>query len=283
VGPNNPVRTGTGVLKMFGNFNGGFNVSGAFQDFPISVGQVASSSVYGFSWSADPMSGGNWALLKLIYRDAANNDLVASESIFLNASSTVNDWQLLSASLGPAPLGTDHGSIFLLFLQPEFAGGAAFFDDVAVTVGSGRKVSGTVDFQDTMKAPTSAQVEFRNASGNVVATANAALDASGNYTVLAPAPDGAYDMVVRGTHWLAQKRSVNTTSADETGANFSLINGDADGDNEVSILDYIMLSTGYGTTSADPTFPYGADLDDDAEITILDYITLSTNYGKAGD
>jgi hypothetical protein len=30
-------------------------------------------------------------------------------------------------------------------------------------------------------------------------------------------------------------------------------------------------------------FPYGADLDDDAEISILDYIILSTNFGKAGD
>lgn len=131
------ARTGTHSMKMFGNFSGGTNVTGAFQDFAISAGQSATSSVYGLNASFDRMTGDNFALLKLIYRDAANNDLVAMESARITRDTTLDQFQLLTASLGPAPVGTDHGSIFLLFIQPDttpFAGGAAFFDDVELTV-----------------------------------------------------------------------------------------------------------------------------------------------------
>jgi len=128
--------TGDHSMKMFGNFSGGFNVTGAFQDFAISPGQSASASVYARNWSADPMQAGNWALMKLIYRDAGNNDLVAIESAQINVSTPLDAWQQLTAALGPAPAGTHHGSLFLLFLQPEqnFNGGSTFFDDASVQV-----------------------------------------------------------------------------------------------------------------------------------------------------
>lgn len=128
------ARTGAHSMKMFGNFSGGFNVTGAFQDFAISPGQSASASAFALNSSADAMSGGNWALIKLIYRDAGNNDLAFSESAFITAATPQDVWQGLSANLGPAPAGTHHGSLFMLFLQPEFAGGSTFFDDLSVQV-----------------------------------------------------------------------------------------------------------------------------------------------------
>lgn len=131
------AHSGTYAMKMFGNFTGGTNVTGAFQDFAISAGQSATSSVYALNASFDAMSGDNFAVLKLIYRDAGNNDLVAQESARITANTPADQFQLLTASLGPAPVGTDHGSIFLLFIQPDttpFAGGSTFFDDVELTV-----------------------------------------------------------------------------------------------------------------------------------------------------
>ncbi len=127
-------RTGSHSMKMFGNFSGGFNVTGAFQNFAIAPGQSATAKGYGMTLSGDKMSGGNWALLKLIYRDAGDNDLAFSESLFINANTTPDVWHELTMSLGPAPAGTAKGSLFMLFLQPEFAGGSAFFDDLEVNV-----------------------------------------------------------------------------------------------------------------------------------------------------
>lgn len=131
------AHTGNYSMKMFGNFTGGTNVTGAFQDFAIGAGQSASASVYALNAAFDAMSGDNFALLKLIYRDAGNNDLVAQESARITAGTPLDQFQLLTASLGPAPVGTDHGSIFLLFIQPDtnpFAGGSTFFDDVSLEV-----------------------------------------------------------------------------------------------------------------------------------------------------
>lgn len=130
-------NTGGFSMKMFGNFNGGTNVTGAFQDFAITAGQSATASVMGLNWSSDAMSGDNFALLKLIYRDAANNDLASQESARITRFTTADQYQLLTASMGAAPLGTDHGSVFLLFIQLDttpFAGGAAWFDDASVRV-----------------------------------------------------------------------------------------------------------------------------------------------------
>lgn len=127
-------RTGLHSMKMFGNFTGGFNVTGAFQNFAIAPGQSATAKGYGMTLSGDKMSGANWALLKLIYRDAGDNDLAFSESMFIDANTTPDVWHELTMSLGPAPAGTAKGSLFMLFLQPEVAGGSAFFDDLEVNV-----------------------------------------------------------------------------------------------------------------------------------------------------
>lgn len=131
------AQSGTYSMKMFGNFTGGTNVTGAFQDFAISAGQSATAEIKALNASFDAMSGDNFAVLKLIYRDASNNDLVAQESARITQFTAQDQVQSLTASLGPAPVGTDHGSIFLLFVQLDttpFAGGSTFFDDATLNV-----------------------------------------------------------------------------------------------------------------------------------------------------
>ena len=129
------VRTGLRSAKLFGNFDGNFNVTGIFQDFAFVPGTTGvSASIYGYNPSNDAVDPANTALLKLIYRDASDNDLVANE-VNLDTSTGMQDsWQLLTANLGAAPSGTAKVSVFLLYLQPAFGGGAAFFDDASVTV-----------------------------------------------------------------------------------------------------------------------------------------------------
>jgi hypothetical protein len=72
--------------------------------------------------------------------------------------------------------------------------------------------------------------------------------------------------------------------------NFTYLGGDIDGDNEVSILDYLKLSENFGRDSNSPEWHSNgfnmaakySDLDGDNEISILDYLILSGNYGMVG-
>jgi hypothetical protein len=85
-------------------------------------------------------------------------------------------------------------------------------------------------------------------------------------------------------HWLWKAQ--NTTISPATGGTvptMTLINGDSDYDNEVTIIDYINLSSAFGTTPSMAGWNAMVDFDEDGEITILDYLILSGNYEIAGD
>lgn len=128
------ARTGTHSMKQFGNFSGGFNVTGAFQNFAISTGETVSASVWAQTLLADRMSGGNSALLKLVYFDANNAEVAFAESNFIDATTTPDTYIELTASLGPAASNVAYGQLLLLHLQPAVAGGSVFFDDVSLDV-----------------------------------------------------------------------------------------------------------------------------------------------------
>jgi hypothetical protein len=113
--------------KMFGNFSGGFNVSGAYQVVPANPGETYIASAYMNNLSSDAMSGANEALVKIEFRDAGGNILAFSESAVLNASSPTDTWTLYSTT-GTAPPSTAEIQYLLLFLQPGLDGGAAQFD-----------------------------------------------------------------------------------------------------------------------------------------------------------
>lgn len=130
-------RTGIRSLKQFGNFTGGHNVTGSFQTFSVAPGTRVNVTAWAFNRSADPIAGNNYAILRVIYRNAANQDLVVRDSKPINAATPRNQWQLISASLGDAPANATHCAVFLMFVQPgssPFAPGAVQFDDVRVNV-----------------------------------------------------------------------------------------------------------------------------------------------------
>ena len=98
-----------------------------------------------------------------------------------------------------------------------------------------------------------------------------------------------YRAIVKPYRGLSAMSRVWDTSIDDTASiDFSL--GDSDGDDEISILDYILLSRDYGLTSSDPGWnnsvgdgaPVDSDFDDDGDVSILDYIILATHFGEQG-
>ncbi len=128
-----PAHGGDRVAKMFGNFSGGFNVTGAFQSFAAAEGQIWSIDCFSYNASGDAMSGGNWAVMKIAFFNAGNTEIGFAETRILDAASPRDTWLDNTPAVGVAPAGTASVGAFLLFLQPEFAGGAAWFDDVVVT------------------------------------------------------------------------------------------------------------------------------------------------------
>jgi hypothetical protein len=119
-------------------------------------------------------------------------------------------------------------------------------------------------------------------NGNVIETTTV-LSENGSYTLDTAVANGNYQLRAKGTTWLGKTINVTIGNSGATGANIGeVVNGDVDGDDEVSILDYITLSTNYGTQSDVSDFNEKGDLDGDGDVSILDYIVLSTNYGQSG-
>ena len=126
-------RTGNNHGKLFGNFSGGFNVSGAFQSFPASPGEEYTASAYLQTPGFDQITGGNEALVKLVFRDAFNNEILGVESAKIDAASAPDQYTYYSAT-GIAPANAVAVEAFILFLQPAFDGGSVFFDDFSLNL-----------------------------------------------------------------------------------------------------------------------------------------------------
>ncbi len=62
----------------------------------------------------------------------------------------------------------------------------------------------------------------------------------------------------------------------------TLLNGDCDGDNEVTLLDFGIVVNAFGSTPNDPNWDPRADLDGDLEVTLLDYGIMVRNFGAVG-
>lgn len=89
---------------------------------------------------------------------------------------------------------------------------------------------------------------------------------------------GTYDVTAKGSHWLRGKvGSVTIANSGLMNVNFSLTNGDIDGDNEVGIGDYSVLSSQYNTAGPE------ADLNGDDTVDIGDYSILSASFGLIGE
>ncbi|MCL6476689.1 MAG: hypothetical protein K6U75_16785 [Firmicutes bacterium] len=132
--------------------------------------------------------------------------------------------------------------------------------------------------------PTSIPVELQiRAPGSLVPLQvyTLALNASGAYSLVAPL-DGVYDLSAKASHWL--RHTLPGVSIVGGGvANFSLVNGDVDGDNEVTLFDFGALVAAFGSMSGDSNWNAEADLDGDEEVTLFDFGILVSNFGAIGD
>ncbi len=153
---------------------------------------------------------------------------------------------------------------------------------VTINVQPPKTLSGTVtlDQLDSPGGPAAETIEIRlKNAGVTVNTFTTTLNASGGYSVNIPSGvTGNLEVVIKSSHWLAKSAGVKSFNSSAT-ATVTLINGDVDGDNSVTIFDYIDLSSNFDVVGTNVP----GDLDEDGQVTIFDYIILSDSFDKFGD
>jgi len=145
-------------------------------------------------------------------------------------------------------------------------------------------LSGRVTLRDFVGDVTLVPVELQiRAAGSLtpLQVHTLSLNASGDYSLVAPL-DGVYDLSAKGSHWLRQTLAGVSVSWAAAG-NFSLVNGDIDGDNEVTLFDFGALVAAFGSMPGDSNWNPDADLDGDEEVTLFDFGILVSNFGAVGD
>ncbi|MCS6829753.1 MAG: Ig-like domain repeat protein, partial [bacterium] len=144
-------------------------------------------------------------------------------------------------------------------------------------------VSGRVELQDYIADPTDTPVtiEIRNPGDTTPLETHIVL-LDGNAYSFGTTRAGTFDVAAKASHWLRQVRGSISITGNVT-VNFSLVNGDVDGDNEVSLLDLGELVAAFGSVPGDAQWNPNADLDGDEEVSLLDFGILVRNFGMSGD
>ena len=135
-------RTGTRVLKMYGQFLGSFNVTGAFQTLPASQGQIYQLDCWSRHFAFDPLAGNggpndNIAVMRIAFFDVAGVEISGADRRILDGSFPTNTWIDNAPIAATAPAGTATMQALLLFIQPTVGTGAAMFDDALLTLQNG--------------------------------------------------------------------------------------------------------------------------------------------------
>ena len=96
-----------------------------------------------------------------------------------------------------------------------------------------------LDYNSLKVAGTPVVFEIRQ-NGELIDSQVVELDQDGNFSFMAAA-QGTVDIRAKASHWLAQSISVELPGT----ANFSLINGDVNGDNVINFLDFAMQANSW--------------------------------------
>ena len=125
------ARTGTHVVKLFGNFDAKDNFSGVFQDVAVEGSEKYEASIYIRTNEEDKLTAGTKAWVKLEFYDGEGNMVGASESPEkLTTFATADNYKRLTTGAVMAPVEAAKARFVYIFQQedPE-AGGATLGDD----------------------------------------------------------------------------------------------------------------------------------------------------------
>lgn len=111
--------------------------------------------------------------------------------------------------------------------------------------------------------------------GSTQYTGTLSLDRNGR-TIIDNILPGRYTVTLSGSHWL--KRIIKEVNVNGVNSLYTVLtNGDADGDNQINLFDYVVLDSHFGT--ADDM----ADLNGDGTVNLFDYVIIDQNFGAQAD
>jgi hypothetical protein len=142
------------------------------------------------------------------------------------------------------------------------------------------QISGTVTLQGSVNEAQSITFTIQSAPAGSGTDQTVTLSASGAYTLSVPA--GTYNIAAKGDRWLEAVVLNVDASSSVSGVNFTLIPGDLNGDNQISLADLLLLLKAYGSTPNSSNWNPVADLNCDGQVSLTDLLLLLKNYGKVG-
>jgi hypothetical protein len=134
------------LCSMFGNFTGGFNVSGIFQEFPTCEGDEWHFSCQSRHSGWDPMTADgaddNWVVMKIAWFDSTYTEFDGIEVRILDGTYAIDTCFANGPLIGVAPPGAVTMQALILYLQPLWDGGAAHVDDCELLYFGGPSATG---------------------------------------------------------------------------------------------------------------------------------------------
>ncbi|TWU51036.1 Glucan endo-1,3-beta-glucosidase A1 precursor [Rubripirellula tenax] len=135
-GDNQHVASGDGALKLYGQFDGTENYSGVEQGLTVTGGETLFAQASAFVDSNDSIfATDNYAVLNIDYYNQqygefGSGQYIGSDSVVLADGATLNDVWLTRQLSSVVPDGAVEARLALVFVQPQFAGGAVHIDSV---------------------------------------------------------------------------------------------------------------------------------------------------------
>ena len=141
------VHDGSNVFKVFGQFNGVQNYSGAFQDLPASPGQTLIARGWALTPLTNAIASPNVAWIEATFRDSQTNIIGLYRSNTIDSNTPPGLWfnlpvtnQFDPTTFGltgtvsnlVAPANTAFARLQLLFRQQSNASGSVLFDDLTM-------------------------------------------------------------------------------------------------------------------------------------------------------
>jgi 2-methylaconitate cis-trans-isomerase PrpF len=116
-----------------------------------------------------------------------------------------------------------------------------------------------------------------------VATFNTTTNTSGQFTI-SGVPVGTYNIKVKNSHTLARVKLNQALIAGGNNIDFgTLLEGDVNNDNFITLADLSLLINSFNKTLGDPGYDPRADLNNDNFVTLADLSLLINNFNQAGE
>ncbi len=137
-------------------------------------------------------------------------------------------------------------------------------------------LSGQVILENYLPNPAGKTAQFALTNGSQTDTAFVTLGANGTYS-LQTGLSGTVQVRVSVPGWLARRQTLTIGSSGVVNADWSLINGDANYDNQIDDADLLIVLFNFG--GSDPQ----ADLNGDGAVDDADLLIVLFNFGTIGD